>query len=510
MLAAGWVVVFAEAAFVVVHAKTLYDEGGYLYEGWLVCARGWRPYQDFYTKVTPLLYYFYGLPQALLGPSLWLGRLQATATALLAIALGSWAVARRCGPWAAAAAVWLFAATTAGLDQHFRALAIAPCALWTAVALAGIAHSDRRWGPAVAGAGVGLLLLTRHDLIGMALGLVFGMWLAGGLRAAAVASSIAAAVLLAGLAPFLVSAPCAVLRIVSVGLLCRGPEVGPQPFVRTEPLTLHNLPWYVKFLLRAYFAVGLALLAAAWRKLSCRAEPLVCHPVATTALVAALANLAVRGTATVLTGRNAFYLRDFYIELPLVVAAAGLLSGAIQTAHSVQFRRAVAAVAVAGVVLGPVVSPARQVFVPNRPPVAQAAAEAGKFVAAHTRPDDRIFTIADPHIFLLARREVLPRLTHHMFLYAPEADTAAVRKTWCFNLETLLEMLRHDATVVVLTERGMRWLVDNERTTAGIEVDRAVRKELRQNWRLVARADNPFAGRIEVFRRKTETKAPRL
>ncbi|MBC7287335.1 MAG: hypothetical protein H5T86_04670 [Armatimonadetes bacterium] len=504
-LVAGWLVVLAEAAATVAFAPTIYDEGGYLYEGWLVCARGWRPYQDFHTKVTPLLYYFYGLPQALFGPDLLLGRVQAAATALTALALGSLAAEKTCGLRAAALVPWLFAATVAGLDQHFRALAISPCALWTALALVGIAWSDRKWGPWLTGAGAGLLLLTRHDLVGLAAGLLFGAWLAG--RGSGLLKSVAGAavVFAVGLAPFLARAPQAVLNVLTLGKVPGSAVPGPRPFARTEPLTLGNLPWYVKFLARAYFSPGLSLIAAACLGLAKRRpsgpNSLSRNAVAGAGLAAAAGNLAVRGMATALTGSNAFYLRDFYIELPLLVSGAAFFARAYEALSEANQRRAAAAVAVLAIVLGPLVFKPHTGFRAQYPPVPAAVAEAGRFIAAHTQPDDRIFTIADPHVFLAAGRTLLPHLTHHMFMYAPQATREQLKGSWCFNLETLMDMLRNHATVAVLTERGMGWLEHNERTSIGQQVGAAIRAELKRRWQLVASSQSPFEGRIEIYRR---------
>ena len=50
------------------------DEGWYLYASKLVW-QGQLPYQDFAYTQTPLLPYIYGLPQIILGPGIYLGRI---------------------------------------------------------------------------------------------------------------------------------------------------------------------------------------------------------------------------------------------------------------------------------------------------------------------------------------------------------------------------------------------------------------------------------------------------
>lgn len=503
LLILGCLVLLGEAVVTCLAAGAIYDEGGYLYEGWVVCARGWRLFQDFHTKVPPLIYYFYGAGQALLGPSVLVGRVQASTAALLGLGLGTFAAARIYGLWAATAVVWCFAAVFAGLDQHFRALAIAPCALWVGLGLLAVSGARTRWGPPLAGLAVGALLLSRHDLIGLAAGLLAGLALGTrSSRAVLQALVVAALVFVAGLAPFLVRAPGPVLNMLTFGLLDHGPDIGPAPFARTEPVSLSNLPWYAMFLTRAYVTpflmllLGLAFLASRTSsELSFR------HPLIAAAFSAAALNLLIRGGAAALLGRNAFYLRDFYLELPLVVAAGAVVAQAARAARDPSFRGLVTLQAVAAVALGPAVAGLPDALRPGRPTALQGISDAGRFIAAHTRPEDRIFSIEDPYFFLEARRELLPLLTHNLFLYHPTAPTDALHGTHALNLDLLLALMRREATVVVLSRRAMGWVAQNERTTAGREIVEAVEDELARHWRLVADRPNSFAERIEIYRR---------
>jgi hypothetical protein len=67
----------------------------------------------------------------------------------------------------------------------------------------------------------------------------------------------------------------------------------------------------------------------------------------------------------------------------------------------------------------------------------------------------------------------------------------------------LIAMLRREATVAVVTERGMTWIAHNERTTAGVPVVAAVSDELRRNWAIAAKTHNSFLGDVRVYRRLT-------
>ena len=69
------------------------DEGWYLYTSQLVYG-GQRPYQDFAFTQTPVLLYFYGLPQLLFSGSLYIGRVTSVVLSMSAMVL-SLGVARR-------------------------------------------------------------------------------------------------------------------------------------------------------------------------------------------------------------------------------------------------------------------------------------------------------------------------------------------------------------------------------------------------------------------------------
>lgn len=502
-LAVGLVLVVVEAALAVQFADTIYDEGGYLYEGWLAVARGWVPYRDFHTKVTPLIYYFYGLPQAVVGPGVSLGRHQAAAGSLVGLALCCWALARRYGLWAVVVAVFAFAAVPAGLDQHFRALAVAPIALWVSLGLLGVSLQPGKLGVLLAGVAAGLVFLTRQDVTGLAVGLVVGTGLASrSWRAMGWAALWAVAVALVGLAPFVLRPTPQLWSVISLGLVSGGDELGVGPFARTEPLTLANLPWYAAFLGRAYAAPLLLLLAGIAVLSATRGEFAASrHPVVFAAALGAVLNPVIRGCGAAVTGANAFYLRDFYIELPLVTAAAGLVVVAWRAATEGWQRRLVMAAGVLAVLIGPAVWGMPATIHRARPTPIEGIRAAGRFVAQATTPEDRIFAIEDPHIFLEAGRELLPMLTHHLFLYRP-LPTERLRGTTAFNLEMLVGALRREATVAVVTERGMKWTRENERTQEGLAIVRAVAEELAAHWQLVASQSNSFAGRISIYRRR--------
>ena len=75
-----------EVIFFIYYRNTWYDEAKYQYNSWAIYQFGWLPYQDVWLKLPPLVYYIFGLPQYLFGPSLYVGRI----TAAVFLFLGAW------------------------------------------------------------------------------------------------------------------------------------------------------------------------------------------------------------------------------------------------------------------------------------------------------------------------------------------------------------------------------------------------------------------------------------
>ncbi|HEY8490506.1 MAG TPA: hypothetical protein VIO14_05895 [Dehalococcoidia bacterium] len=90
------------------------DEGWYLYAGRLAL-RGELPYRDFAYTQMPLLPYVYGVPQALFGESVYLGRATSLLFSTGAAGLGALMARRYAGPPAGAAAAVVAGAFTYGI-----------------------------------------------------------------------------------------------------------------------------------------------------------------------------------------------------------------------------------------------------------------------------------------------------------------------------------------------------------------------------------------------------------
>ena len=75
----------AEIIFFIIYHNTWYDEANYQYQGWAIFEFGWVPYADVWTRIPPLVFYIFGLPQYLFGPSLLVGRI--TSAVIFAVAI---------------------------------------------------------------------------------------------------------------------------------------------------------------------------------------------------------------------------------------------------------------------------------------------------------------------------------------------------------------------------------------------------------------------------------------
>src|SRR5437870_8877813 len=95
----------------VVMGNLNHDEGYYLYTARLAC-QGSVPYRDFAFFQAPLLLYVYGLPQALVGGSLYAGRLTSFVLGAATLVLVGALARRLAGKLAALIATALLVATS--------------------------------------------------------------------------------------------------------------------------------------------------------------------------------------------------------------------------------------------------------------------------------------------------------------------------------------------------------------------------------------------------------------
>lgn len=489
---------------------TVYDEGGYAYEGWLVVAHGWVPYRDFFTKVTPLIFYIYGIGQALFGPGLLVARITAILFALAGLGLGMIVARRLGGKWAAVATAWFFLPSLAPVAAQYQAFAISICAFFIMLALFFLTMPRARplW-LYLAGAAAALLVLSRHDLIFPALVIwVYMLWVYPAPlrhRIGAVAGSFA----LIGLVmlPFLIIATDELLRILTIGRVGRV-DMGRGTYGTAARANIFSFSWHLWMVLRYYgLLIIVAVPCAAWLIARARAQGLGLKPMlrrnAMLLLVPAvgLANWLGRVVGAIVLNMNIFYLLDFYMYLPLVVFAAVLFARVLARSGPLGFRPYHVALVIVAFFMVPLLAGkgahARLSF--SLPTDLQRAQIGGEFIARHTTAEDTIFTIADPHIFLEAGRILPSQLGHQLFGYRIGGDTATVEARHFFNDDTIRRWLSGDADVAVMSAGTVEFL-RGERNPDGEQLYAMIMELLAKNYDLVAEEPLAYGGVTTLYR----------
>jgi len=144
------------------------DEGAFLTKGYLFVSGRYTPFEDYgpWTNNMPLAYIIPGIPQALFGPSLVVGRYFAILTALLTL-LGIWITVNRiCGKWWALFAIAVLALNNAWIAmnvQVFSQVTVACLVPWMFVFLLG--RNRTAFQIALAGIFAAMSVLTRQNMV---------------------------------------------------------------------------------------------------------------------------------------------------------------------------------------------------------------------------------------------------------------------------------------------------------------------------------------------------------
>lgn len=509
LLVAGLLALVGESVVFIIFGTSVYDEGGYLYEGWLTVSQGYLPFRDFYAKLPPLLYYLYGIGQHVFGPSVLVGRVESAIFMFGGLALTLWVVRRIGGPWAGVLLVWLLAANPFFLNNSLHAYAVAPTAFFIALSLALLIVPRPGIGALLgSGAAIGAMLLCRHDLLPLALVLwIFILWKAPvpvSVRVGAVATSwlvFAIAIL-----PFYLQAPNNVLQALSLGKLgMRLPSVA--GFAEAAPFGVRTLAWYTMIAIRYY--AGLLVIAGCALAVCCCSRTLSGASAAMSASGLALTAAGVQWfshiPAALLTGGNVFYLLDPYIFWAVAMGAVGLYAilPRMAAAPSPAWSRLLGAVGVLAILM-PVCTGHGPFFnlSLSRPTELSRIRAGAEALRKHIPQDATIFTFDDPHHFLEAGLVLPGSLTHQLFSFREDGDTEQVRAAHFYNEEMIREWLSGKAQYAVISASTERFMLHSGRYEHAERLHRFITRMIEDNYTLIATVPGTYGGPLRIYRLK--------
>ncbi len=496
------------AAVIVLRARSIIDEGEYLYNGWAVFTHGWRPFADFHTRTLPLIYYIYGWPQALLGGSVLVGRIQALLMAAAGIALSCTLARRLGGPWAVPLVLGLVAFNFEPGVRYYRALAMAPTGLLLILALILVVGRRlpvwRLYAGSICAAGV---VLCRHDMAPVAAVIWLYVWWRhagrGGHRWGA--PLIGAIALVAISAGFRSSAPDQFDAIVLQGVTSPGKIVGGPYASWAEPRTFAGFAWHGLMFLRIYSGAALLLMGALALSLWRRGQPAASVTddridlwiVAGVAAANYLAHLA----AIVAMGFRQQYLIDLYILFPVTVWAAAAFARAVRDAAlPPKAMRAVTGFAAIAIIVP---------LALNRVPPdvhlsglsdLQRIAAGAEAIAREVPAEALVFCPDDPHQLLEAERLTFPPLTWQLFLFTDSDDTALARRQHYYNREIIDEWMSHEADYAVIGDGLVDWMVNSGRYDGGEQLRSFIFERLERDYELLDVAPDGYMGPTRIYR----------
>jgi hypothetical protein len=463
----------AVAALYVVAGRLNADEGWYLYASRLVY-EGNVPYRDFAYTQTPLLPYVYGLPQVLLGPSTYLGRVTSALLLALNLLLGVHVARRTGGQAAGCITAWLTATFTYGiyLSSIVKTYSLLSL-LFTSVlvVLTSKVRAEARY-PAAALLAVAAAMLR---LTAAAFALVVAVYCVARSRRAARWLTVAVlAVVSTGLLLFACcNGPAVEWNLVTFHVDQRGGPSGPAAAIETAVGCLLVLPWFYL----SYFLLVVSLAAAMLLDRRLRAE---------------LARAARRSGAVVTVGLGL----TLYVAVHVFVAGClpeylvpAILSSFPLLAVSFAWALGRAGGSAAGptrfgpgpavcwiglaaaVVLHPLRYTAAQVDLSGGELPVEEVRELAGLIAAESGEADQVLALEALSAVAESGRAVLPGLTMAQFSLQ-DVTTDEAERLGIVNPEMVLSYLREGAArIVVLTDYDWQVL---ERTGCREQVQEAL------------------------------------
>jgi len=444
------------------------DEGWYLYAAGRVWS-GALPYRDFAFTQMPALPYLYGLPLALLGPSLYVGRLITLALGLLQVGAAVALARRYAGLRGAALTALLLGSFTYVIYFNTIVKTYALVSLLitlTFLALPPTAGRPWRWGLALACASLAAMVRLSAAAFWLPV-LIYALWTVRGGWLARLA--------LAGWA--------VALWLPALYLFTRDLDA-----TQWNLLGYHFGQWQGASLVRQLAEIGLyraPLILSGYAPHLALAGATTAVYLATNPRPRRLGQLGLMLLSLIIFAASHLSTGDWHIEY-LVPAAAGamplLAIGVVRVWERAGSRelRVLWASLFAATLLTALTQnfPAFLDLKSSQPPVEEIRAVA-QVVTDHTTPDDKLLTLSAMIVAVEARREVLPGLELAHFSIQPVSDARA-QALHVLSPALLADNLEHEAArLVILTGRDRLLLED---LGIGPRVEAALGAHYTQLW----------------------------
>ncbi|MFO7945426.1 MAG: hypothetical protein R6V19_01230, partial [Armatimonadota bacterium] len=315
------------------------------------------------------------------------------------------------------------------------------------------------------------------------------------------------ALLIAASVYFWIRAPFNFTNVMFSGAFTPDLQAVGTSYSTAAPPTAGSFVWHLMMFVRWYTAPLLLLAPAAgyvlhaWRSDSGRVRSLLRrHGRIMLLLALAVANYLAHIAGSALLGHNIFYMLDFYIFFPVIAASAAVFVLSVRRLRERSLQWQLAAVGIVAVLVPlwtagfPAPLTGEGTYPASR--IQRGAAAIARIVPA----GEPIFTIDDPHQFLAAEREVLPPLTHQLFLFRDTPDTGAARRRHAFNYAMIDGWLSGEVKYAVISAGFVDWMLHSGRYEEGQMLYDFIHSRLADNYTLVERVDGSFRGPTRIYR----------
>lgn len=448
----------AFSTFYVIFGKVQYDEGFYLYASKIV----WQaklPYRDFFFTQMPLLPYVYGLPQHLLGTSLYLGRVTSFVLAASSLML-IYATARRLETPVAgliAAALFVFNLETIYMENIVLTTALSVFLVLLATFLL---TTNTSWHAKALACSVILVVATGVRASAAPILLVFLLyfWWTKGWRVflTGLVSAVAAGVLL--VAPFYLMSRGAMFFDVF------GSHLAKEPIVPL-PKAVYVV-WAIGQTTLLYFAqVALGLVLTAFFVVKQGARRFFGN-LRDNSLYVLLGASAILVSLVHLIPTQSRYPTYEALVMPLVsIAVAGGVDRLYQGLRDGKAKRTLLVSVSILVLLIPLAQVGHMVDISGgKTPIAEIRSAAA-LIQRHSAPNDVLLTF-DSYLAIEAQRPLPPGLEMSIFSYFPTWSTPKAEQYKVVNNQILLEMVENRRPrVIALTEFDKQRILHKELST---------------------------------------------